>query len=166
MIQMPGGKNAMISPELLRRYPYFAKLTDPQLRALAMIAEETSYDAGSALLLECDPADWFYLLIEGSLDLTYKSEETYHPKTSKVFQVGEVNPGEIFGVSALIEPYQYNATATASLQSRAIKFDAKALRTLADLDCSLGYAMMQQIAKAVMERLAYTRIQLAAARAE
>jgi CRP-like cAMP-binding protein len=155
----------MVSPELLRRYPYFAKLTDTQLRAIAMIAEETSCDTGSALLQEREPADWFFILIEGGIDLTYKSEETYHPKTSKVFQVGEVNPGEVFGISSLVEPFLYNATATASLRCRVIKFDAKALRALADLDCSLGYNLMQQVAKAVMERLTYTRIQLAAARA-
>ncbi len=154
----------MISPELLRRYPYFAKLTEAQLRALAMIAEKASYDAGSNLLEERQPADWLFLLIEGSIDLTYKSEETYHPKASKLFQVGEVNPGEILGISSLVEPYQYNATATASQLCQIIRFDAKALRTLADLDCSLGYTLMQQIAKAIMERLTYTRIQLAAAR--
>ena len=30
----------MISPEILRRYPYFAGIDDASLRQLAMIAEE------------------------------------------------------------------------------------------------------------------------------
>jgi CRP-like cAMP-binding protein len=153
----------MISPELLRRYPFFAKLNEAQLRALAMIADEVSYDAEKILLEECQDADWLFLLINGSVDLTYKSEEPYYPKESKVFHVGEINPGEIFGVSSLIDPYQYNATAKAAQPCQVIQFDSKALRALSDLDCSLGYALMQQVAKAVMERLAYTRVQLAAA---
>ena len=154
----------MVSPELLRRYPFFANLNNAQMRALAMIADESSYDAGTSILREGEQAGWFFLLIDGSIDLTYKSEEDYHPKTTKVFQVGEVNPGEVFGISALIEPYQYNATATASVHSQVIRFDANALRTLLDLDSSLACAIIRQIAKAAMERLNYTRIQLAAAR--
>jgi CRP-like cAMP-binding protein len=155
----------MVSPELLRRYPFFANLNDAQLRAMAMIADELTFEAGSVVLIECEPADRLYLLLEGSIDLTYKSEETYHPKETKVFPVGEINPGEIFGVSALIEPYEYNATAVASTASRVVKFDGNALRALLDLDYSLGCPIMRRIAKAIMDRLISTRVQLAAARA-
>jgi len=155
----------MISPELLRRYPHFAKLNDVQLRAIAMITDEVDLAQGSIVLEGQKSADWLYLLVGGSIDLTYKSEEQYHPKTTKIFHVGEINPGEMFGISALIEPHHYDATATAAMDSKAIKIDAKALRTLADLDCGLGYLLMQQVAMAVMERLSYTRVQLAAARA-
>ncbi len=34
----------MISPELLRRYPFFGFLGDAQLKAIAMIAEESTYE--------------------------------------------------------------------------------------------------------------------------
>ncbi len=155
----------MISPELLRRYPFFANLSDAQLRALAMIADEITYESGTVVLQESQPADKLYLLLEGSIDLSFKSEEEYHPKASKVFLIGEINPGEVFGISALIEPYLYNATATSASLSRAVKFDAESLRALLDLDHSLGCPIMKQIAKAVMERLTSTRVQLAAARA-
>ena len=155
----------MISPELLRRYPYFARLSDVQLRAIAMIADELDTPQGTIVLEERETADWFFLLEEGSIDLSYKSEEPYHPKTTKVFPVGEINPGEIFGISSLVEPHQYNATATASMDCKMIRIDAKALRTLADLDCSMGYVLIQQVAMAIMDRLTSTRVQLAAARA-
>ena len=154
----------MISPETLRRYPHFAKLNEAQLRALAMIADEVNYTSGSIILEEGKDAEWLYLLVEGCIDLSYKSEESYHPKATKIFQVGEINPGELFGISALIDPFKYNATATTSEQSTIVKFNAKSLRTISDLDCTLGYTLMQQVAKAVMERLTHTRIQLAAAR--
>jgi CRP-like cAMP-binding protein len=153
----------MISPELLRRYPIFAGLNEAQLRAIAMIADEINCDAGTILLEEGKEADTLFLLINGDIDISYKSEEPYHPKESKVFHIGDVNPGELFGVSALVDPYKYNATATASQACQMIKFDARALRTLADLDCSLGYALLLQIAKTINERLASTRVQLAAA---
>jgi CRP/FNR family transcriptional regulator, cyclic AMP receptor protein len=128
-----------------------------------MIADEVKCETGTILLEEGNEADTLFLLIDGDIDISYKSEEPYYPKGSKVFHVGDVNPGELFGVSSLVDPYRYNATATSSQACQMIKFDSKALRTLSDLDCSLGYALIQQIAKTINVRLAFTRVQLAAA---
>jgi len=155
----------MISPELLRRYPFFGNLDESELKEIAMISEEKSFEEGTILFDEGQPADALYFLIEGSIDLYYKSEEQYHPKTRKEFLVGEINPGEIFSLSSLIEPYVLNATARASQGGRLIKIEAPTLRILAEKDSDLGCKLMHQIAKALMERLKYTRIQLAAERA-
>ena len=153
----------MISTQVLRRYPFFGMLSEAQLREIANISEEVGFDKGTVLFSECQPADTLYLLMEGSVDLTYKSEAEYYPKTRKVFHVGEINPGEIFSISSLIEPYVLNATATTSTASRAMKIDAPALRKLFENDHDLAYHMMVQVNKALMERLAATRVQLAAA---
>jgi CRP-like cAMP-binding protein len=153
----------MISPELLRRFPFFGQLTDAELKTIAMISEEHDVKAGTVILEECGNADTLYFLITGSVDLSYRSEEEYYPKTHKEFHVGEINPGEPFGVSALIEPYRLNATAKAAKDCRLIAIDAVALRPLMEENCHLGYIILNQISKATMERLAYTRIQLAAA---
>ena len=153
----------MISPELLRRYPFFGPLNEKQRKAIAMVADEIQMKEKQVVFEECQAADALYLLIEGDIDLTYKSEEEFHPKKTKVFSVGEINPQEVFAISALIEPYEYNATATVTKDGRAIKIDAIALRELIEQDVQLGYILMHQIAKTAMERLAYTRVQLAAA---
>ena len=153
----------MISPELLRRYPFFGPFGDEQLKEIAMLADEVTVDAGEQLFEECETADTLYLLLEGSIDLYYKSEEEYHPKDSKEFSVGEINPGEIFAISAVINPYVLNATARVSRKAHLVKFNAKALRELFEKDPRMGYIAMHQVTKAIMERLAYTRVQLAAA---
>jgi CRP-like cAMP-binding protein len=153
----------MISPETLRRYPQFGPFSDDQLREIAMIAVTITAQESEVIFEECGSADALYLLLEGSVDLSYKSQEEYHPKASKVFSVGEINPGEIFALSSLIEPYVLNATARASKPSKMVKIDAKALRQLLDKDPKMGYITMQQVTKDLMERLAYTRVQLAAA---
>lgn len=153
----------MISPELLRRYSFFAFLSEQDLYSIAMIADELTADAGTVLFEECQPAEALYLLLDGSIDLYYKSEEEYHPKTRKEFLVGEINPGEIFSISSMLEPYVLNASARASKPSSYVKIDAVALRQLIETNHQLGFMIMHQIAKALMERLAYTRVQLAAA---
>ncbi len=43
--------------------------------------------------------------------------------------------------------------------------DAAALRAMFALDQKKGYAMMSKVAAAVLERLKYTQVELAAARA-
>jgi len=153
----------MISPEILRRYPFFGSLTDAQIRALAMIAEEQAFSKGVVLCEEGKPADAFYLLVDGSISLYYLSEDEFHPKTRKEFLVGEINPGEVFAISAFIEPYIYTTTVRVDKTSRVIKFDSTALYELIKNDPRLNCILMQKIAKAMMERLTFVRVQLAAA---
>jgi CRP-like cAMP-binding protein len=153
----------MVSPELLRRFPFFGIFDNDQLKKIAMISDEINVSTGTKLFEECSQANELYLLVEGSVDLSYKSEEEFHPKTKKVFPVGEINPEEVFGISSVLEPYEFNATALVSKDSKVIKIDAASLRNLMKEDPKFGFAMMHQIAKATMERLTYTRVQLAAA---
>ncbi len=156
----------MISPEILRRYPFFGQLSDDQLRAIAMITEETGFEKGVCLFEEGHSAQTLYLLVEGNLDLFYKSEEEFHGKTRKEFLVGEINPGEVFGISSMVEPYSYSASARAAQKGKYLKIDAGALRKLIDGDPKLAYRLLSQLLKVYSERLYYTRVQLAAERAE
>lgn len=153
----------MISPELLRRYPFFGQLTDANLKALAMVSEVEEVKAGTVIFTEGKLADNLYFLLEGSIDLTYTVGEGLNPKTLKVFQVGEINPEEVFGISALIEPYTINATGTAAVDCRFITLDAKALRAMMEMDNHLGYLFMTRIANVAMQQLVAIRVQLAAA---
>jgi CRP-like cAMP-binding protein len=153
----------MISPELLRRYPFFGTLSDAQIKAFAMIADEESVSKGTVLCEEGQPAKALFLLLEGGVSLYYKSEEEFYPKTRKDFLVGEINPGEVFAISALVEPFKYTATVRAEQDSRVVKFDSTAVNGLIEKDPRLYCILMREIAKAAMERLAFARVQLAAA---
>lgn len=153
----------MVSPELLRRYPYFGVLSEAHLKEIAMIAEEQSFEVGTEIFEECGEADKLYLLQDGGIDLVYKIVDEYHPEFNKEFMVGEINPGEVFAISALIEPYSLNATARTTKVCKVLAVDAKALRDLTEKDPILGHQIMRQTAKVLMERLGYMRLQLAAA---
>ena len=155
----------MVSPELLRRYPFFGFLDDSQLKAVAMIAEEVSCQKGETLFETEKPAEAMYLLVEGSVDLFYVVSDRDDPRLVKEFYISEINPGEMLGISALIEPYQYIATARTAAPGSFVKIEAAGLRALCEVDAKLAYGLMRQTAKAAMSRLHDTRIQLAAARA-
>jgi len=153
----------MISPEILRRYPFFGSLTPEQLKALAMIGEEENYGKGTIICEEGKPAIALFILIEGGASLYYKSEEEFRPNTRRDFLVGEVNPGEVFAISALIDPFMYTATVKAEQGCHVVKFNAGEVNRLIEKDPALSCKLIKQVAKAAMERLAYARVQLAAA---
>jgi CRP-like cAMP-binding protein len=152
----------MISTEILRRYPFFAGFADAQLKQIAMLCQESIYQKGSTIFEECDQANRIFLLMDGSVDLFYRSQEEFHPTTVKEFFVGEINPGEAFGTSALIEPYEYNATARTSAESHVIEIDALALRNLMRQDLDLNNKLLLQVIKTLKERIMALRVQLAA----
>ena len=154
----------MISPELLRRFPFFGVLTEEQSKKVAMIAEEVTLDGGEIVFKSGEPAEAFYLLMEGALELYYEVVDERNPESRKEFMVGEINPGEPFGLSAVIEPRLLSATAKVTSVGKAIKIDAAKLCDMCDADPKMAYGLMSQIAKATMERLGYARTQLAAAR--
>jgi CRP-like cAMP-binding protein len=162
---LPAQEEKMISPELLRRYPFFGLLTDAQLKAIAMIAQEENISSGTQIFNEGNKADTFYLLLQGSVDLFYTVDTEGVLDFNKEFLVGEINPGEAFGISALVEPYIFSATAKADQNLRFIAIDAVALRALLEKDSKMSCVVMYQVAKVFAERLQSTRIQLAAARA-
>src|SRR4030042_2801159 len=154
----------MISSELLKRYSFFGGLADGQLRALSMLADENNFEAGALIFEECNTADKIYLLIEGNVDLSYRSIDEMHTYTTppKEFYAGSINPGEVFSISALIEPYTNNATAKASESSRVIMIDANELRKLLEQDLQLAYNLTRQTVIVMMDRLIALRVQLVA----
>ena len=155
----------MISPELLRRYPFFAFLNEEQLRAVAMLSEDVEIDANATVFDAGMPADALCLLTEGDLDLYYVVVDRDDPKLKKEFFLNEFNVGDIFGISAVIEPYVYSGTVRASTASGIVKVDGAGLRALCEVDARLAAGLMKAVAHAAMERLIETRVQLAAARA-
>lgn len=155
----------MISPELLRRYPFFGFLDNAELKAVAMIAEELTLEASESLFEIEQPAEALYLLMDGAIELYYVVIDDYDPTLRKEFYISDINPGEICGISALIEPYQYTSTARAACLSHLVKVESAGLRAVCEVDSHLAYRLMRQVAKSALERLHATRVQLVAARA-
>ena len=152
----------MISIELLRRNPFFAMLTDEQLKAIALIAEERTYPKETLLVKENTPANKLLLLLEGDVDLVFSGGGEGAISNALV---GSIAPGEMLGVSSLIEPYIYISSARATVPVKVMELDGLAIRALMQVDKTLGYALMSNVASAVLERLKYTQVELAAARA-
>ena len=154
----------MISPELLRRFPFFNFMGEAQLKAVAMIAEELTYEKDELIVGTGKPANDLFFLVDGSVAYYAVVTSEHDPYYRKEYFITNINPGEIFGISSLIEPYLYTANLKADKVSRVIKISATSLRALCEVDAKLHCGMQSAVAKAAMERLEYTRVQLVAAK--
>lgn len=153
----------MIAPDLLWDISFFAPFSQAERRAIAFFSAEVPARLGQVIFNEGDPAEALYVLLEGSIELFYRAEEVYPLEMRGEFSVGKILPGEVFGISALIEPYILNASARSPLAARLVRIPAFDLRKLIEGDPLLGYVTMQQVTQVLIQRLAYTRVQLAAA---
>ena len=145
----------MISPELLRRYPYFSTVDDDSLKAVAMLAEEKSVPAGTEMFRGGDPADALNIIVKGEVDIQYLLGN------GERRTVDTLVSGDILGWSALIEPYKYTAIATATKPTQLVAIQAKKLRQLCDKDPLLGYRLTIEVARLLAHRLEAARVQLA-----
>jgi CRP-like cAMP-binding protein len=153
----------MVSPEMLRRYPFFSFMNHVQLHEVAMITEELVLEAGGVLFTTGEAANRLYLLREGGVELNYTVTDERGMEERQDYLVGMINPGEMFGISALIRPYVYTTGASTSSASQLLEIDAEELRALCDKDKELTAEWQRHIAEVTLERLNYTRIQLLAA---
>jgi CRP-like cAMP-binding protein len=152
----------MVSPELLRRYPLFGSLNDEQIKAIAMISNEKSFSPTGIVFQENTNANKLYIVVEGDVDLMYSGGGEGAIANAPV---GSIASGEVFGVSSLLGPFRYIDTAQCAKATTVIEIDANALRALCEVDHHMGYALMHLLLQAALERLKYTQIELASARA-
>jgi CRP/FNR family transcriptional regulator, cyclic AMP receptor protein len=146
----------MISPELLRRYPYFAGINDESLKAVAMISEERGAAAGAVLFREDQPADHLFILADGEVDIRY------HVGGGVYKSVDTLVGGELMVWTAVVPPHKTHSTAVVRKDVRLLAIQAPQLRALCEQDSLLGFRLMSGIAEAVSHRLHGAQVQLAA----
>lgn len=149
----------MVSPEVLRRYPYFGGLSVDQIAIFAKAAEEKAVEKDYFFFKEDDPIDSIYLLLEGEVGIV-----TEVPRKSIFVQSSSIVSGDIFGWSGLVPPHIATASARALSTCKVIVFDATVLRQKFQEDCGLGFLMMQRTAAIIRERLKDLRIESLASR--
>ena len=153
----------MVTHELIYQYPFFNFLEPDQLQSIAEISREEFIDSGVIVYREKDHADWLYILVDGCIDMFFTVDVDNLAEQRKELLFGEISPGGMFGVSALIEPRIHTSTARTSQVSHLIEIDAVKLLALFEQDDQMAYGFMRQAAKAIFRRLNATVQQLASA---
>jgi len=159
----------MISPELLRRYPFFSCFTHEQLDELAMAGDEFSVAADHCFFEEGDSLTRLFLLQEGTVALTVNVPDrngrnsivnhlTGDLITQKV-KVGTLGKQDIFGWSALVPPHESTAGAQAVEPCQVIAIDIGQLRPQLKKDPQFNHLLTLKVAQIIRERLQMRRIE-------
>jgi CRP-like cAMP-binding protein len=159
----------MISPELIRRYPFFAGLNMDQINKLSKLANEEIVETGHYFFHDDEELDYFYLAVEGAVAIVFElperdvehkiSDQFMRKLKTKDVVISTVSPGDVFGWSGLIPPYTATAGSKALTPCRVITFNRKEIVELFNEDCEFGYLMTQKAAQVIRERLRDFRIE-------
>ena len=147
----------MLSITLLKEFSFFKDFSNEQLKKMASLAKEETYQAGTQLYTNGDEARSLYLLKEGKVAL-FMDNYMGPGKPPMQVTIDMITKGESMGWSAVVEPYIYTLGARCLEDTRLIAFDSIKLRKKMDADCDLGFKIMQSTAKVIATRLTHTRI--------
>jgi CRP/FNR family transcriptional regulator len=154
----------MISPEILRRNPFFANLADADLKAIAMISEEVPFAQGETIYATGQPNHALYFLTDGAAESFLVITDPNNDKYRKEYYLDDLDLGEVFGISAMVEPAVHTTTARASKAGKLVRIDGVALMKLFEKNYELGCTMMREMIAQLLYRLQQDRVQLAAMR--
>ncbi len=137
----------MIQDKVLRGHELFAGLTVDEIHRLSGFASEKEYKAGDTIYALNKPCSHFYMLKQGRVFLLLPGNQ---PEFS--FVISEIEKGELFGVSSLLNSPLYPATAKCYEPTKVLSIEAKPFRGILQANCSAGLDIISRVA-----RIYYTR---------
>jgi CRP-like cAMP-binding protein len=138
----------------IANHPFFHGINPRHLEDVVRGAREVAFEAGQVLFREGEPANCFFLIKEGEVEI----ESRIPPDRSVVIQT--IGPQDVLGWSWLVAPYWWHFTARAIKPARVIALDGAHLLVVCEKDPVFGYDLLKRILKIVLGRLQATRTRL------
>jgi len=139
---------------LIAQQPFFNGLNADQLQLLAASALEMKFETGATIFEEGSPANRFYLILTGRVELSAEMEDR------NVIPIQTLGPGDELGWSWFFPPYSMHFSARALEPTTAIFFYGTRLREQCEQDHELGYQIMRRIAEVATQSLQATQRRL------
>lgn len=151
--------------------PFFAGLNQDQIQVIAKASQEFQVEEGYVFFEEGDNLDRFFLVKEGTVDIILEipdlnQNHLFAKQLGRKFKTGYVTlstiqKGEIFGWSALVEPYSSTASAkVSSATCTVIVVDCLVLRLAFKDDYGFAYQMLLKVAQTIRSRLRDKQIEV------
>ena len=137
--------------ELISEHPMFKGLAPQYLNLLAEVAMLKEFQADEVIFREGDPANRFYLILEGDIAL-----ESSRPESAPV-RLQVIGAEDVLGWSWLFPPYYWHFDARALTPTKAIFFYGTWLRENCERDHDLGYELIKRMSAVVIGRLQAVR---------
>ena len=139
----------MIEPGILKRLSFFEEFSEDMIDRLAQVAELRRYEEGAYLNKRKKAADYFYIILEGEINLEMEG------LTGETVKLETIAPGGAIGFSSLIDTKskRYLSDAKALTPVEILRFSADELTLLFYQNFEMGYLFMKKIAFIAKTRL-------------
>ena len=152
---------------LLAGFKFFSEVVPETLEMIAQKGEVLEFGPGDVIFHFDEPAEHFYGLLEGEVDLNIvfidkvlKTEIEYEEAIQaslvdeeKSIVIDTVLPNQIFGWASLVGPARRTVTARCTETCRVIAIAAADLNAMFAKDHNLGYVIMKKLADIIAKRL-------------
>jgi CRP/FNR family transcriptional regulator, cyclic AMP receptor protein len=142
---------------LIAHQPFFKGLSQKHIQLLSESAMLIEFEADQWIFRQGDPANRFYLILNGTVLIESELEEC------RRVPIRTLGPGDNLAWAWLFPPYYMHFSARALERTRAIFFYGTRLREQCETNHELGYQLMKRIAEIVVQNLNATQHHLLSA---
>jgi CRP/FNR family cyclic AMP-dependent transcriptional regulator len=136
--------------ELIPKGGWLGTMPRDARQKLISLARREEYPAGAEIAREDEPATRLGVVLTGRLAL-----QLHVPEKGRI-TVETAEPGDVFGLSAIVPPHRSTMTAVAEGPVEVLVVEADALRAAFAEDCELSASVYYSISRALFKRLAAT----------
>jgi len=122
------------------------------MKKILAVGKEIPMKKGQQIIKEGQAADGVYIVRSGAVELMTTVAKDFDLPISILRE-----PGDVFGTSALVPPFQYSLSARCVEEGTLFCMETAAVRKLASEDRDIGCQMMTNLAAHFLDRLKETR---------
>lgn len=146
----------MVSFESIKGFSLFRGLNDEELKKVADLCRRRSLNKDDFCFSQGRQAMELHLCCSGRVDILVRINEPW----SKEVAVYTAKEGEVFGWSALVEPYFYTASARCAENVEEMFIKGAELIKLFEQEWHIGYQIMKNLSAVISSRLTESRAKL------
>ena len=140
--------------DVLKRCSMVRDLSDEQLKTIAKLAKEETYEVGELLIKQGRTVEKLFLIEDGLVGIYLE----LGPITHRLLQTA--SEFEVIGWTSMLPPYRARANAKAIETTRTLAFSAKDLIALCKKNPEIGNEIYRGLAALIALRLGSAFIQL------
>lgn len=130
---------------IIERAELFSDLSVEAINDIKTYVSEESYDKGAILFRQDDPADHFFILMDGRVELIVGKQGEID------YTVGR--SGEIFGLSSMVDRETYTADAKCAAPTKVARISKKKLSAVLERYPSDALLFYKHLSQIIMRRL-------------
>ncbi len=127
----------------LRKVPFFANLSDEEIRSIMSHCREDEFSPGEVVFYEGDTADRFYIVMEGEVEV-WKAYDT--PDADMLAVHGE---GKLFGEMALVDNLPRSATVISRVTTRVLFINEQEFQQILQKNAHVALAIIRSLSSMV-----------------